>query len=357
MAKRTTKGKKASAGSSSTPASRKKKIAAAATLLPLAISMIPGALSLRQPTAKQAAEEVQVTAKAPQVTPKEFTIPISDLQKWASSVLVTLNDIKIEGNSAVHKEEADCEIHFGAHSPSFKGDPSGLVLEPMNACSLPFPGQPEQSNADYLNFAKRLKDTSVKVTGVPRIWPEHLEGGGASNPDHAVELHPLTDVVESDGRETNFTANLSAGEFRGGVSSPTAQSIVKQTRVTVTRNGNDAQIDFFGGRIGNFTVLEVNVEPKSIAADGAGSFRMNGQVVLDDGENVPVSMVTVSASPFNDTIARLQSGGRKNIVNLGEVLVLFSLSPQFLLEAANKSNGQAVAIERPIQLILYGPPD
>src|ERR1700752_211757 len=355
MAKRTVKRKKASARSAAAPANRRKTMSAAATLLPLALSMIPGALALRQPTAKVTAEEAQITAKALQTTPKEFTIPVSDLQKWAASVLITLDDVKIEGNSAVHKEDADCEIHFGAHSPSFKGDPDGLVLEPMNACSLPFPGQTEQNNSDYLNFAKRIKGANVKVTGVPRIWPEHLHGGGASNPDHAVELHPLTVVEESDGTKTDFSANLSAGEFRGGVSSPTAQAIVKQTRITVTRNGNNAQIDFFGGRIGNFTVLEVNVDPKSIAADSQGSFRMNGQVVLEDGEMIPVSMVTVKDSPFNDAIAKLR--GRKNIVNLGEVLVLFSLSPQFLLEAANKSNGKAVAIAHPIQIILYGPPD
>jgi hypothetical protein len=355
MAKRNVKRTKASAKSTTAPANRKKSMAAVATLLPLAISMIPGALALRQPTAKTKTEEAQITAKALQTTPKEFTLSVSDLQKWASSVLVTLDDVKIDGNSGVHLEDADCEIHFGAHSSNFNGDPKGLVLEPMNACSLPFPGQSEQKNSDYLDFAKRLKGTNIKATGVPRIWPEHLHGGGASNPDHAVELHPLTLVEESNGTKTDFSSNLSAGEFRGGVTSPTAQAIVKQTRVTVTRNGNNALIDFFGGRIGNFTVLEVNVDPKSIAPDNVGSFRMNGQVVLEDGTIIPVSMVTVNASPFNDAIAKLR--GRKNMVNLGEVLVLFSLSPQFLLEAANKSNGQAVAIEHPIQLVLYGPPD
>ena len=355
MAKRTTKRKQASARGSAAPANRKKGMATIATLLPLAISMIPGALALRQPTTKPTEAEVQATAKILQTTPKEFSIPISNLQQWASSVLVTLNDVKIEGNSGVHLEDADCEIHFGAHAPGFKGDPDGLVLEPMNACSLPFPGQEEQKNSDYLNFAKRIKGKNVRATGVPRIWPEHLHGGGASNPDHAVELHPLTVVVEPDGQNTDFTANLSAGVFQGGVTSPTAQTILKQTRVTVTRTGNNALIDFFGGRIGNFTVLQVDVDPKTISADSDGSFRMDGQVVLDDGEKVPVRLVTVKDSPFNDSIDKLRS--RKNIVSLGDVLVLFSLSPEFLLEAANKSNGKPIPIEHPIQLILYGPPD
>ena len=40
-----------------------------------------------------------------------------------------------------------------------------------------------------------------------------------------------------------------------------------------------------------------------------------------------------------------------------EALVLFSLSPEALLEAANKSTGAAVPVDRAIQLILYGSPE
>lgn len=355
MAKRTTtKQKKASARGTAAPA-KGRKTATIATMLPLAISLIPGALALRQPAGKPTEEEIQATAKILQGTPKDFSIPISNLQQWASSVLVTLNDVKISGHSGVHLEDADCEIHFGAQTPAFKGFPVGLVLEPMNACSLPFPGKTEQKNSDYIDFAERIKDKDVTATGVPRIWPEHLHGGGPSNPDHAVELHPLTEVVEPGGNRVDFSANLSAGEFRGGVSSPTAQSILKKTVVRVTKNGNNAQIEFFGGQIGNFTVLEVDIDPKTISPDNSGCFRMAGQVVLDDGDTIGVRVVTVKGSPFNDSVEKLR--GRKNIVNLGQVLVLFSLSPEFLLQAANKSNGNAIPVEHPIQLILYGPPD
>lgn len=326
-------------------------MAAAATMLPLAISMIPGALSLRRTA--QPAPPPQIS---PTATPKHFSIPLNDLRQWASAVLVTMNDVTIEGASKVHKQEADCEIHFGAHAPGFKGQPAGLVLEPMNACTLPFPGQTEQKDSDWTKFADSIKNKTVTVIGVPRIWPEHLTGGGASNPDHAVELHPLTEI-DFNGKPFNFVTNISAGEFRGGVSLPTAQAIVKQTIVNVTRNGNNVDIDFFGGRIGNFTVLDVNVDTHTIAADSGGSFRMSGEVVLDNGESIPVRMVTIKDSPFNQQVGELQTSGRVNVVNLGEVLVLFSLNPESLLDAANKSNGQPVTIQRPIQLILYGPPD
>ena len=62
---------------------------------------------------------------------------------------MSLNNVQIEGHSKVHNIDDDCEMHFGAHTPAFQGDPDGLVLEPMNVCVQPFPGQSEQRDADW----------------------------------------------------------------------------------------------------------------------------------------------------------------------------------------------------------------
>ena len=194
------------------------------------------------------------------------------------------------------------------------------------------------------------------MTGIPRIWPEHLTGGNeASNPNHAVEIHPLM-TIESNNEKFDFSANVSAGEYRGGVGEPTAESIVQQTAATVAANGDLADINFFGGRIGNFTILELNVEKATIAPDGAGSFRMNGQVVLSDGTTVPVRMVTAKGSPINAEMEDLKRR-RSAMVSLGQVLVLFSLSPQALLDAVSQSNGTPVEVMMPLQLILFGAPE
>ena len=40
-----------------------------------------------------------------------------------------------------------------------------------------------------------------------------------------------------------------------------------------------------------------------------------------------------------------------------EALVLFSLSPEALLEAARRNTGERVEVEGPIQLIVYGVPE
>jgi hypothetical protein len=340
--------------------SRGTRVGAMATLLPLAVSMLPTAGSvvnnLRGPSAAPPAATATASTSRRQPAAKEFSIPIDDLRRWASTVVVTMPEVTIDGNSRVHRQDADCELHFGAHAAGFRGEPPGLVLEPMNACVKAFPGEDEPRDSDWINFANRIRNTVVTISGVPRIWPEHLTGGGEpSNPNHAVEFHPLTSVV-TNGETFDFSAHVFAGEYEGGVREQTAESIVRQTTVTVTANGNLADISFFGGRIGNFTTLNLNVDRNSIVSDGVGSFRMNGEVMLEDGTTVPVRMVTVSGSPINDAIGNLRRR-RSAMVSLGDTLVLFSLSPEMLVNAVNQSNGNPIAVANPLQLILYGAPD
>ena len=316
----------------------------------IATAMLPAAFGL--------ASVVGMPSSAPKTAAhavgaaKQFSIPISNLSNWAGTVIVSINGVKIEGHSPVHAQNADCEMHLGAHTPVFNGAPNGLVLEPMNACVQPFPGQTSQSNTDWTSFGDALVNAAGTVTasGVPRIWPEHLVGGGASNPDHAVELHPLTALTDSNGKNFDFSANVFAGGFSGGLSQATAEKIVQQLAVSVTRNSGSVDISFTAGTIGNFTVLNITIERDSIASDGAGSFSMDGEV-----SSVPVRIVTAKGSPINDEVQRFKSGPNDKITM--DALVLFSLSPQALLDAANKSHGDSVAVEHPIQLILYGTPD
>lgn len=317
-------------------------------------SVLPAALSPSKPAGAPAtaAPPSAKAAKAPAA--KEFSIPINNLNDWASTVVVTVNGVRIEGHSKVHPLASDCELHFGAHSTGFQGDPDGLVLEPMNVCVAPFPGKAEQNNADWIAFSNQITGTVVTVSGVPRIWPEHLSGGNEpSNPNHAVEIHPLTSVAAA-GQTFDFAPNIFAGDYTGGVGEPTALKIAQKTSVSVTRVGDSAEISFQAGTIGNFTVLDIVIDKKSIVSDGAGSFRMDGEVVIDNETSAPVHIVTAKGSPINDEIEKIKGRRRRN-VNM-QALVLFSLSPKALLDAANESQGTPVAVERPIQLILYGTP-
>jgi len=321
--------------------------------IPLALGLLAPALD-RGPARASTAAAARTTRGRPAAA-KEFSVPLTNLQSWAHTVLVTLNSVDVQARSKVHKLEDDCEMHFGAHTGAFQGSPDGLVLEPMNVCVQPFPGKTEQKDADWNAFGDQVVGASISATGVPRIWPEHLDGGSGSNPDHAVELHPLIAVTLA-GKTFDFAPNVFAGEYQGGVGETTALAIAQRTTVSVTRNAGSVDIAFRGGRIGNFTRLQLTIDRPSIEGDGAGSFRMNGDVIVDETTTVPVRLVTVKGTRINDVVSKMRSGTR-NTLDL-EALVLFSLSPESLLDAATKSNnGRAVVVDRPLQLILYGTPD
>ena len=321
------------------------------SVLPSALSPTPLPANVAVATAESAAKAKPTKAAAP----KAFSIPMKNLTDWAKTVVVTMDAISVEGHSNVHPLASDCELHFGGHSPNFKGNPNGLVLEPMNVCVQAFPGQTEPNKADWINFSNQITGSVVTVTGVPRIWPEHLSGGNEpSNPNHAVEIHPLTSV-KAGGQTFDFVGNVFAGEYEGGVHEPTALNIAEKTTVAVSRIGDAANISFKAGTIGNFTVLDIVIDRDSITSDGAGSFRMNADVVIDDETSAPVRVVTIKGSPINADIQQLKGQDQKNISM--HALVLFSLSPEALLEAANQSNGNPIDVGTPIQLILYGPPN
>lgn len=325
-----------------------------------AVASIPLALGLLAPAVTRGPERapgggVAARRRAEPAAAKQFSVPLENLRSWANSVVVTLSSVDVEGRSNVHKLENDCEMHFGAHSSAFQGTPDGLVLEPMNVCVQAFPGKSEQSDKDWNAFGDQMVGSTISATGVPRIWPEHLDGGTKSNPDHAVELHPLV-AVDLAGKKLDFAPNVFEGEYQGGLGEETAVAMAQRTTVSVTRSGGSADIAFRGGRIGNFTRLEITIERASIEGDGGGSFRMNGDVIVDESTAVPVRVVTVKGTRINDVVSKMRSGGRDTL-DL-DALVLFSLSPEALLEAANKSTGgKVVAVTRPIQLILYGTPD
>jgi hypothetical protein len=293
---------------------------------------------------------------------KQFSIPVASLKEWSSNIVVTMN-AKILGNSGVHAQDADCEMHFGASVEGYKGDPDGFVIEPMNICIENFFGSPKYVKSQWVTFAKSLANKSVRAAGVPRIWPEHLDTGdnaAASNPHHAVEIHPLT-TMQVGSKPYDFTKFIYAPEgYEGGVSASTAESLLTDLEVGVTTDSTLAKIDFDAGRIGNFTTFEVRLRKQTSDGSDAieqlpGGHRIAGEVVLTRSKAIPVSLLTVAGTAIDDRVVKFKAGARKTITL--DTLVLFSLSPAALMDAAANSRGSRVVVRKPIQLILYGETD
>jgi cell division protein FtsB len=275
---------------------------------------------------------------------KQFSIPRADLERWSHEAVSSIT-AKVDGHSPVHPLNFDCEMNIGAHSKDYRGDPDGLVFEPMNVCVSAFPGQTAYST--WSDFADSLTGQTVRAEGVVRIWPEQLSGlGSVSNPQHVIELHPLTKVTVGT-TVVDFRGFVFAGDYRGGVSELTAANILQDTRVRVQETSGMVHVAFDSGRIGNFTVLKLRLNQNSITAL-PGGHRIDAEVILDDSQ-VSVSCVTVIGSPIDSKIGTLRDF---------EALVLFALAPETLLKAADQSKGQKSPVEaqKPIRLIVYGPP-
>jgi hypothetical protein len=245
-------------------------------------------------------------------------------------------------------------VHFGARVEAFSGDPPGWVLEPMNVCIEPFPGKTKRIKNDWLAFARSLVNKKVTAIGVPRIWPEHLVGGNeTSNPNHAVELHPLTKIVIGR-RSVDFSKLVYAPDgFNGGLSEATAMKILDpdQTEVTVNRSGDDVEINLQAGRIGNFTTLSLTLSADGIEEHEDG-YRLNGAVPVTKGQSHPVTVVAPTGSAAYKVISQFKSSGCAS-VSVDDALVLLSLNPKALVEAVRGGANDA-KVDNPIQFILYG---
>lgn len=272
---------------------------------------------------------------------REFSVPLSFLKTAAAAVQVTL-DVTISGHSPIHKLEADCEMHFGAHSTEFTGDPDGLVLEPMNLCVE----DPPPALGTWKKYADSLANKKVTAVGVPRIWPEHLVSSNeASNPSHAVELHPVTSFKDAAHGNQSFASFIYDAEgFEGGLGEATAGKILTKTTVSVTESAGNVKILFNSGTIGNFSIVQVKID-EVVKADGG--HKLDGDVTIGDADQLPIRMVTVAGSAIDKQVESLKG-------KTFEALVLFSLDPEALFEAAQKSHGAAIKVKSPLQLILFG---
>ena len=288
---------------------------------------------------------------------RPFSVPLQDLKRWSAHVTVEV-DAKITGHSKVHDEAKDCEMHLGAQVKGYRGKPEGWVVEPMNLCLESMPQKGIETRKDWESLGDSLKGASVRLDGVVRLWPEHLEANPKdidSNPAHATELHPLTKITRSGGSKLDFSSFIYPPGKLVGVKAKTAAAMLEETVVQVKEHDGTVDIDFKSiPFIGNFAQVDLSITPSTIT-EIEGSYAMEGFASADGKPPKAVRLVTVAGSQVNHAISKIKKN-REKAVDF-EALVLFSLNPVTLYEAAAKSDGNAIEVSTPIQLIIYGPID
>ena len=75
-------------------------------------------------------------------------------------------------------------------------------------------------------------------------------------------------------------------------------------------------------------------------------------MILDSGQEVSVKLLVPQGTSIRDAISKLIQKGKTSAQF--DFLVLFSLDPVALHDAATQSTGEPVEVKEPLQLIIYG---
>src|SRR5947208_3572202 len=104
------------------------------------------------------------------------------------------------------------------------------------------------------------------VTGFPRIFAEHVEGGGSggSNADHVLEIHPALKISCPGGTNLDFSSAIKIFPGMRKITDESAATCIEKRRLWVRKNADRYEFaeegaKGSGGRCGNFVALEATL--------------------------------------------------------------------------------------------------
>jgi hypothetical protein len=234
--------------------------------------------------------------------------------RWAA-------EMKMGERSNVHGLSADCELHVAARLPNNRliAAPRGLVVEPPNVCRRRVP-QISQTGAIgdawTAYFDANVKDETCTVTGFPRIFTEHSAGGGGSgsNPDHVVEVHPVSEL--RCGADTiNFVPLIRIFAGMRKIQANSARTCLEDRTLEVRQRGSGDQIRYefaeagakgSGGSCGNFAVLDAHIGKDYLREmTNGGDYAALAQAWIGDSGPFPLKVYAYKGTAVGDSIAAL----------------------------------------------------
>jgi hypothetical protein len=231
--------------------------------------------------------------------------------------------LRITEHSAVHGIANDCEIHFGAKIPNNRiiASPRGIVVEPPNVCKNRVPQISQTGtigSAWTTYYDAHVINETCEVTGFPRVFSEHSTGGGGggSNPDHVVEIHPATSMT-CDGETVNYLPliKIHAGMRRISDASTIACLADRKLSVRRKQTGSTPTYEFLeegakggGGRCGNFVVVDAHMGKEYIRelTNGGDHVALARVWVGEDGP-YPLKLYTYKGTVVDSAIAALMA--------------------------------------------------
>ncbi len=275
------------------------------------------------------------------------------LQAQRDRVTATVAAVVDHIGASAHPIGEDCDQHVPLRSRDINVP---FIGEVKNACSEIPPGASQAYWSDRIY--EETHGRAATVTGAFRIWLEHPPAGAAvqseaarvpwydtSNPDHQVELHPLTQVGALD-----FLGHVKrirqGSQMFTGYGPPQLTTVLKK-KLTVQRRqvGGVAFVRLVGTKTGNnHWDLRGRVvgAPESLA-DGT-RVRLD---ILQGNQVVPgasgISAVAIAGTAANTTVQSLASG---------DVVTFQALIRMHLPSILDHLSDTATEINLPVEFVL-----
>lgn len=284
-------------------------------------------------------------------------------------------------HSAVHGVAADCELHVAARLAGNRtpGSPAGIVVEPPNVCKKRVPqltagGQLGARWTQY--FDAHVTGATCEVTGFPRIFSEHAQGGEAnsSNPDHVVEIHPAT-ALSCGGTTIDFLPLLTVVPGMKRITDNSAVACLETRRLYVRLRGGAAQpkYEFLeegakggGGRCGNFIVVDAHVSKDYIRTLSNGNDHVAlARVWVGESGPYPLKIYTYAGTPEDASIAALLASADENEALEMPLHGLLTYDYFTIAQAVQEDDGNGgfrwksalkdyVEVSHPLALVVFG---
>ena len=297
-----------------------------------------------------------------------FEVTESFLKDWAHGPVRAM-EVNLDCAGPVHDAANDCELHIGsALVDASISDFQGIVLEPPNLCKDP--------KANWRSTINALGGEDCTGTGFVRAWPEHLtNGSGCSNPNHFMEVHPLTHL-KCGATEFDFTATLRAYDDLGYKPAAIVRKMLGMN-VWVCRGCSAGASEMptigfdycFGspckaGQASNFARMNVVILRNTIRPEAGKTLPGFATVIArvqpvdvpdEDTQMSLLKLYAIEGTDFYDAL--LAERGKTGDVPTWEILGIFAIDPFSVLktvEAKDFENGKWTAVNNPVTLVVFG---
>jgi hypothetical protein len=238
----------------------------------------------------------------------------------------------------------DGDLHFSGRAPQI-GLP--VVGEISNA----------KAHKDAMEAAHRAggSGTSIRVSGVWRVWPEHATGGqetqgdslGAyrmANPSHVFEIHPVTRLGGIDLRDSFVPVD----GFKPGDAQRTIP-IYEKASCTLTVNRDTVSITTPAGLYNDVEFIMEIIDDQQVVDDGrfvtAAVHDMKGGLLVKS-----VRMVFVAGTPPEVAVRRLRRGDRLHVFGMPRM----SFAELSRRVSASQTNPAVLTGTLPYEIIVLG---